>query len=375
MKTNAKVLLVVFSFIFAISGCTPKDSDDDNAKADAAYTEFFTSTQKIQSNLFLTDENIKSVFEGYIDSNGNGQGLIEVGDVVREVYISNNKLIIEVLGKTYSASDIGPFFSFISFEDENLQKDNIHISGDKISSVSGSYNGVTYTTKYEESEEVFTQEVFTIDSEITFKDLLILLSTVNSEKSDKSDAIGALLNPEEEPVIDEEQAPLEEKEPSFYLNSDLGITIGDKTYSIGDKINHDDYYNNMVPEGLSYDYVWDSINKLETKTTSYLDTTGKLTVVSIDDIVFELSATADFKFLGLYKGMDQQELRQLLGIGLNKKELETFEPIYPGLEVVKAESKTIKCTVGSLTIEFGIKDKKLNSIYLSEDRGYLHYDS
>ena len=197
MITRTKVIVLALSFLFCVVGCSSNESGSSSKEIEVACTEFFTNTQKIQANLFYPDKNISSVFEGYIDSNGNGTGLLEVGDVVREVAISNNKLITKVIDKVYAVSDIGPFFSFTSLNSDSLQVENIHLTSGKISSLSGVYNGITYTTKYEEIEKSFEQEKITIDEEISLKDFLVILSTVNSEKSDKSDAIGTMLNQEE----------------------------------------------------------------------------------------------------------------------------------------------------------------------------------
>lgn len=364
------VLILLALTVMTTSGCSLLPSKTKSMEV--AKTEFCSHAQKIRAKLTNRETGTEAIFEGYIDASGNGKGLIEVGDVIRDVNIANNRLLLNVFNMTYSVEDIGPYFSFDTLDDLESTVDQIILESGKISSVSGTYGGVIYNVRYEESDKTFDKVVLTIDKSISTSDFLELLALANAEKSETSSAVGLLAEKTEKESEDE---IVEDDEPSFYLKSPLGVTIDGKVYSIGDKINKDDYYKSFVPEGISYDYVWDSNEKLETRTVSYLDTTGKVSFMTLDSIVFELSTTTDFSFLKLYKGQDVKEVKALLGVGLNKKALESFTPMYSGLEVTHTSGKEISCKLDSMTIKLGIKNNALYSIFISQDRGYLHYDS
>lgn len=370
MILKKHVLVLLTLTLMTASGCSLLPSKTKSMET--AKTEFCSHTQKIRAKLTNRETGTEAVFEGYIDASGNGKGLIEIGDVIREVNIANNKLLLTVFNTTYSVEDIGPYFSFNTLDNLESATDQIILESGKISSVAGTCNGVIYNVRYEESDKTFDKSVFTIDKSISTSDFLELLALANAEKSEASSAVGLLAEKTEE---ESEEETVEDDEPSFYLKSPLGITIDGKIYSIGDKMNKDDYYKDFLPEGISYDYVWDSNRKLETRTVSYLDTTGKVSFMTLDNIVFELSTTTDFNFLKLYKGQDIKEVKSLLGIGLNKKALESFTPMYSGLEVTHTSGKEISCKLDSMTIKLGIKNNALYSIFISQDRGYLHYDS
>lgn len=368
MKYNIKYIPLVLLSFSILTSCNSNEINSETSSIESIKTEFYTHTQKIKARFVSADEQIEALFEGYINSSGNGNGLLQIGDVTHKVFIVNTQLVVELLGETYAATDIGPYFSFNQLDTDSFSN-NIIVQGDKISNIKGTYNNYTYTIQYQEVDEQIPDKDIVIDKKISFEELLNTMNTINTEKGEQSSAIGSL----KEATESKEEEPIQE--PSFYINSPLGVTIDGKIYSLGDRMNYNDYYKSLTPEGISYDYVWDSLNKVEKQTVSYLDTTGKVSFVAIENIIFEMSTTTDFSFLGINKGISQKDLKSILGIGLSKKDLETFKPIYPDIEVISTKNSEIKCKIGSVTITFGCIDNALNYLYLSEDRGYLHYEN
>ena len=85
---------------------------------------------------------------------------------------------------------------------------------------------------------------------------------------------------------------------------------------------------------------------------------------------FETSA--QFTWLGLDKGTDAKTLKYLLGYKLSKKDLESWSPIDPELQVIDYKSNTYYCTVGSLKIELRCSSSAgLESIYIERPLDYV----
>lgn len=369
LNKNSFIIFCISAFV--LTGCTEKVQDtyaSSEANFQESYSNFCTHTQKIKSELKIDGTPIKAVIEAYVDTAGNGKGLIEVGDIVSPITISNGIMTVDILGVIYAVEDIGAYLSFNFFDEPTVASDNVTISGGKISSIQGDYGGVYYINKYQESDLKFGEEKITIDKSIGIQELLTILNSRNSSKSEISDVVSEL---SEIDTANENEDRKEE--PSFYLKSKLGVVFGKDVFSIGDKVNPTDYFKHLTPEGISFKNEWDATTKIVTRTISYLDTQGKFSILTIDDIVYEITTDANFTFLGLYKGQPEDEVVELLGKDLDDEEEKTFRPLYPGLAIADDSSDGLTTNVGDMTITFGFNDNKLSSIHISKDRGYLHY--
>ena len=371
-----KLSLILLSSIMIFSGCSKKEE----VTADEIIQSFYTNTHQIKAQMNLISDDISALLEAYIDASGSGTGLLSVGSIICEVIFINNDMYIDVLDNTYCVENIGYQLSFDKLDLDDITLDNIVSAGftledNDIVGFNATVDGVQISNKYAKSNKIIEQSTSTKDIVISLNDFLRLLSKVNSPKSDDIGIIGALAVDETKDEKEQKEGTVEEKKPSYYVNSEIGIKIKDKVFSINDYINVEDYYFNIVPEGINYKTEWDKDNKVTLCYASYIDTTGKFTAMYTNNIVYKLAVDCDFEFLDFASGQSFNDISKILGVKLNNKKKKDFKPIRDDITITKTGTDFIRFTIGDFKVRFGFnKDKLLSSMTIEKERDYKKYD-
>lgn len=374
IEMKRKIALILMSSILALSACTASKEPT----ADEIVQNFYTNTHQIKSQMRLTSDNVSALLEGYMDASGYGSGLLSVGNVICEVTFVNNDMYVDVLDNTYCIENMGYQLSFDKLRTQNTTTEELNqlgftLGSNDITAFSSTIDNVQITNQYAKSSKIIEPCEVTKDIVIPLNDFLRLLSRVNTSKADDIPIIGELSKEQEE---EQETEPVEEEKSSYYLNSELGIKINNQTFSVDDYINIKDYFFDTTPEGINYKEEWDKDTKVTLCYASYIDTTGKFTAMSINNIVYKLAADCDFEFLGFSAGQSIEEINRILGIKLNSKDKKDFKPLRDDIVITKTGNNFIRFTVGDYKVRFGFdKSKALSSMTIEKERDYKKYDN
>lgn len=348
--------------ISTLSGCS-RDSINISPAQTMRQGEVFSRTgYKIKST--LTPQNSIAqgdiVFEVYVDSKGNGQGLVSYNDNVYNVIISGNLLYIEISDSVYSR---------VTDFDGHLTPDVMNVS------VVQDLESVGFTL-IDGSVAALqaTSTDFIVDNQYSKVDLIYDNVAISQNDGMRLAQICAVLDRDavNTSITENEEEGEKVEKSSFYNDSWIGVEIHNKIYSIGDYCNPNTYFENSTPEGINPSYAYNADKKVELLHVSYVSSDGSTTFVTTDGYVQNISTSSDFKFLGLYKGMPEDDLRYKLGLNLKKDEQDKWVPIAEGLEadrdgktyIVKYDNLTAQLTVGS-------KTKQLESITLQNHIDFL----
>lgn len=367
-----KIALLLMSSILTFSACTASKE----LTADEVVQNFYTNTHQIKSQMRLTSDNVSALLEAYIDASGYGTGLLSVGNVICEVTFVNNDMYVDALDNTYCIENIGYQLSFDKLNMQNTTVEELNqlgftLGSSDITAFSSTIDNVQIINQYAKSSKIIEPCEVTKDIVIPLNDFLRLLSRVNTSKADDIPIIGELSKKPEDEI-----KPVEEEKSSYYLNSELGIKINNQIFSVDDYINIKDYFFHNTPEGINYKEEWDKDTKVTLCYASYIDTTGKFTAMSINNIVYKLAADCDFEFLGFSAGQSIEDINRILGIKLNSKDKKDFKPLRDDIEIIKTGNNFIRFTVGDYKVRFGFdKSKTLSSMTIEKERDYKKYDN
>lgn len=296
-------------------------------------------------------------FEVYVDSSGNGSGLLGYKDNVYDVIISGDKVYIQLSSNTIvSLSDITGHMIPASLSVANMQSlsDNGFTMVDgNVAAYKSNIDGLLFDGAYQVSDSTFDAIPVSDANSMTISSLVTTVFNAETPDVVTGDESG-------------EDTSAEEKE-SYYVESPVGIKIHDVTYSITDFCNPNTYFEGQTPVGLVPEYGWNKDVRVELLHISYTSSDGRTEVMTTDGYVQALSTTSEFSWLDLHSGMDTKEVQAKLGIGLKKDELSSFVPMIEGLTAAKGKSNTFACQYGTLSIQLTVdsKTKVLSGITIS----------
>lgn len=344
-----------------LSGCNKSDPTPQPTSPEPQATSigdtFLSSGFKIRTEIKIKNSVSSDplIFEVYVDGEGDGSGLVGYQDNVYDVYLVADQIYVVVSESVVvhitdvTAHMIPADLSIIGSND--LTSKGFSTLNSKVVSYTGGNSSVDMVSKYEASVSTFEPAAIAQFNNMTTADLLKYffdkVSTVYVEPGDPT------------------QEELERQ--SYYVNSAYGIVIRDNKYSIGDFCAPYTYFEGATPQGMNEAEQYNEDEKVTFVYVSYISRDGSTTFVTTDGYVQSISTSSEFVFLDKFKkGMSDERVGRLLGIGLKKEEVEGFEPVVEGLYATKG-GKGYQATLGDLSIEFtiGKKSKTLTAITIT----------
>lgn len=356
-------LYIILVFILVFSGCsrgTEEIPAETPVKSETVGDRFLKSNLKIQSSVVDTSTSPETtyIFELYVDSDGNGQGLIGLGEKVLDVVISDDVLYILLDNNVVvGITDITGRLVFTGLD--LAGESDLSLMGFTVDSksvpieYSARQGSLVVNSNYAQSVNTFEATSISATKMLDFKSAITyILDYMSSEE--------VSVDPEETkvPVVD------------FYIQSEYGVEIDGTVYSVGDTCNPATYFNGQTPEGILGSYEYKQDTRVDFQHISYLSNSGRTVFTVTGNYVQAIQTTASFKFLGVSSGLDEKELKSLLGYKLSKSEQESFKPLVPGLSVTNVKSSVYYCTLGALNVEFRCEGGVLSSVYVEQRLDY-----
>jgi len=301
----------------------------------------------------------------YVDGDGSGEGLIGFGDTVLDVRAVANDLYI-LVDDTHPVkiSDVtarGYFSSVQTSDIGDMRGVGFSFVSDFPTGFEGRQGTLTVSTQYAQSSNTYTA------ARISDENTMDLVSAINyaidylSDKADESTGGNGGSS------SDAQATGVE----TFYVNSDYGIEIDGQVYSIGDAINYDDYFQDLMPSGILNSYKYKEDERIDFTHVSYTGAVGQLTVTELSGYVQGLQTNTDFKFRGFEKGMTSKEVKWGLGYKVSAKDAESH-PVFDSNIVVDGFKKnTYFCHVGDLNVELRMSKDVLSEIYIEQNLEFV----
>ncbi len=302
------------------------------------------------------------IFEVYVDGDGDGAGLVGYKDTVYDVYMVANQVYVTISDE--SVVHVSDLLSHMIPSDVNvtsavdLKSLGFAVLDNNVVSYMGGTDTMDIVSKYETSASVFEPVAISQSNNMTLDELIKYFSDKTStDFVEPSAEVSESLDPQ-----------------SFYVNSALGITVRDVVYSLGDYCNPYTYFESSVPAGITTREEYKEDEKVVFTYVFYISSDGNSTFMTTEGYVQAITTTSDFTFLDVIKrGMSDEELAKLLGVGLKKDELEQFRPIREDMSAVKAKSG-YTVTIGDITAELEI-DKTTRTLAAITITNYLEFRS
>lgn len=347
----------------ALVGCSRGVSSETPMPAESSETYvtpgdvFMASNLKIRTD--ITDnsgaEPKSYVVEVYTDKNGNGQGLISIGDLVLDVRVVNNDVYVVVdSGVVVRLTDISGRMIFT--ETAVSGSTDLETLGFELDpngfplSYSARSGTLVLNTKYAQSTNEFTPASIVATTDKKFVDAIKYILDYLADSA----VSGVEVEPTTSPVSD------------FYIESNYGVIIGDKLFSVGDTCNPSTYFFEQTPEGIMLSHAYRLDERLDFTHVSYISETGRTVFTLMGNYVQAIQTTATFSFLGIEKGISTDELEYKLGYKLSKDEVETWTSLDEKLSVVEVKNNVYYCALGNLSVEFRCKNRILTEIYVEQ---------
>lgn len=346
------VFVLAISMTAVLTGCSGDDvsSTPPEVQGPVELPEgdrFLKSGFKIKSEVKMKSSVSTDplIFEVYVDSDGDGNGLVGYRDNVYDLYLVAEEVYVVVSSElTVHLTDITSHMvpkDLLLTGTKDLSTVGFTTLDGEVVSFTGATSEVDMVTRFEKSTSSFEPVSILQSNNMTSGDLLRYFfqnaTTTYVEDTPK---------PEDELV-----------RQSFYVNSDWAVTIRDKAYSLGDFCAPYTYFDSMVPQGINSQDEWREDKKVEINYVSYISSDGLTSFMTTDGYVQAISTTSAFTFLGEIKsGMSVADLEAILGIGLRKDDLANFQPLREGMTAYK-NSKTYTIKYLDITVEL-VADKQ-----------------
>lgn len=298
-------------------------------------------------------------FEVYIDGQGHGTGLLGYKDKVYDVIIMEDKLHVKVADSV--AIQIKDFTGHIIPATVNTVR-VADLTTIGFTMLNGNVAGYNYSDSsfivagtYQLSDATFDTTTVVAGNIMTMNELInYILSVEGASYVDPNQGGG------EQTTAPSDGTSIIPEQGSFWNNSNMGVTIHEKTYSIGDYCNPSTYYEGQLPETMTPRYTYNKDEKVELVDIYYQSTEGRTTFMTTDGYVQTIKTTCDFDWLSIHSGMLQADCEALIGAKLKKADLETFVPMVEGLTLLESKGTTSLLEYGDLriTINYGTNDKR-----------------
>lgn len=309
------------------------------------------------------------IFEVYIDKNGNGYGLCGYKDNVYDVVISSDRVYIKVDANIVAhISDLTGHMipTTLEYDNNNMGEKGFSLLNGIPVSFKGSTNDLLYSNVYQASDAVFDEVIVSEDNSMT------TIGFINYILDYKGSVYISPQTPDTGVTTDTNNPTHIPDKESFWNNYAVGVKIHETIYSIGDYCNPNTYFEDSKPSGIVPSYAYNKDSLVEMLHISYKSSDGETGFMLTDGYVQAIYTTSPFLFVDIYSGMDRKELRDTLGVGLSKKQLETFAPMIEGLDNVKSKGNGYTMTYNDLTITIEVSGKT-NTVTSIKIEKYLDF--
>ena len=307
------LIMILSLIIVGFSGCSFGSNGGDEGQSGDNTTQglniqgntFLNSGFKIKSK--ITPQNALTldslIFEVYVDGSGNGNGLVGYQDKVYDLVIVNDKIHIRVSNDIIA--DITDITGHLIPTSLNLDG-QINISNYGFSFLDGNVNAYRATVNdlmidnvYQSILDIYEPAAVAQGNTMSINAFIdYILNNTNTS-----------VNPNGTLV---ESGPTTYTKESFYVDSDLGVTIHGKKYSIGDYCNYKTYFEELTPSGIAPSYARNKDVTVQFFHISYVSSEGKTEFMTGDGYVQAMETTTNFEFLNLKNGMTRDEVRALM---------------------------------------------------------------
>ncbi len=332
--------IMLFSLIaVCLTGCSRQESPNEVDPTTEPTENVITAGDKFQKSGFkikavLTPQTVATLdaltFEVYVDSKGNGNGLVGYKDGVYDVLISSDKVYVTV-GKntvinlsTITGHMIPSTLSLTGVSD--LTSNGFSVLNDSVVGYKADVDSILYDVVYSSNDTIFDAVSVSAGNSMTLTDMVSFILDYEASLSSEAPT---------------EEAETPEKD-SFYNREDDGVTIHNEIYSIGDYCNPTTYFEGIQPSGLVPEYKYNQDDRIEFMHISYLSSDGQTKFVTTQGYVQTIDTTSPFTFLGMSTGDSYADISAKLGIRLKKDEIDSFKPIRKGLTVVSSSNKSVE---------------------------------
>ena len=362
------VLFLVSMLALSLTSCgmfggADKEAEDDPTEVVAQETageKFLTSNLKLKSQII--DNTVSPAraidVELYVDGNGNGKGLLSVGERLCNVIVSGDILYVFVDDNVaVSISDLSGRLFIAGSVTENtndMVSSGFTMSGDFPVEYAARYGDITVKTKYAQSNNTFEYRNVASAGSMGVTEVLDYIADYYTD---------AAINVKEE-------EPKHELE-SFYIKSEYGVVLDNTVFSIGDTCEPSTYFNGSTPEGLLTSHAYKQDTRVDFLHASYISDTGRTVFTLTSNYVQAIESNAEFEWLSIKKGMTDKELKYLLGYKLSKNDSENWKPMDEELSCNNYSGNTFYCTLGMLSIELRCLSGVLDTIYIERSLDYV----
>lgn len=355
------IVLVITLLVVMVSCSSPGNDASSNKEPTVQVTSlgdsFLSSNLKIKAEVIdrSLDPQRKIDIELYVDSDGDGQGLVGFGDTVIDVVVVSDMMyLVDDSGIVIGITDISARMLFY----------DVDITGqDDLTGFGFTCDSKGLPVSYSARRDNVSVDAQYAQSVNTFDTFSVAAST----SLPLCEAVTYVIdyNTKTDPVVDEEvDTPNVE---DFYINSRYGVTIDGLTFSVGDTCNPSTYFHGLTPEGLLTSSEYKEDTKVSFQHVSYLSSTGRTVFVLASNYVQSITTNANFEFLGINSGISDKDLRTLIGYRLTSAERENFIPLDSTLSVDSYKDSTYYCTIQNLKVEFRMEKSLLKELYIEQE--------
>lgn len=366
-------LVRVIALCFAISvivtstGCSQDKEDTTPAESDVGVVEEVTSPAlpqarppkdiikekpnsyyKIKSKITKGDR--RGLFAVITDSVGNGSGTFEMLGVSYPVTITDGSILINISDTT--ALEVTNLTWDMKLPTDS-KKYKLSDKQDYIRELSGFEIASTYADA--ESAPNLISQTVQPEETVDVQDLLERIEKFTQGIGTTAGAVGELIDSLENDK-GEQTAKKDTENKVFYVNSDAGIKIRDRVFSVGDVINPLTYFFDEVPEGITEATEYHNDKPVTVTYYSYIEGAGRVEFKTVDGIVCGIHTTCVAEFAGFTTGDDSKDLAHKLGARWNEKRDGKYIPPIEGMVTESSLGTDFGGTVGG--INWAIKTSK-----------------
>lgn len=323
-----------------------------------------TVGMKIKASM-MTTAGTSALLEVCVDSENDGEGLMKIGETVLPVYTFEGSVYCKLSDSVYIE---------LSGVSSRIYHSNVHTKGysevqllgfivkdNQVCGYSNTFDNLHIMSEFALYNDDIKEKAIAPKYTMSLDELAMYIADYNFTNNEEPADVSTSTETEETGKV----APVFGAEESVYLNTKYAITIDGTKYSVGDRVNPSDYFNNLRPSGILESSEYKEDTKISLAHVSYTSSTGSTVFTLRNGYVQSIKTNADFDVLGIDNLTTSKEAKYLLGWKLSKKDMETYVPLDEELITVSSSGNKTVCAWGTdLFVEFREQQGVINEIYI-----------